>query len=143
MSWSSVSKVILGLLVAIGLIAGGGFIAARLVIAKYSALPPKPIYPNDTPAAKSSKATPARANKTVEPTSTDTPAKPLPPGATEARVTQPIGLILRDSPNGSQVGGIEYNERVVVLETSQDGGWQKVRLLSSEKEGWVKVGNVE
>lgn len=142
MSWSSVSKVLLGLLVAIGLIAGGGFIAARIVIAKYSALPPKPIYPNDAPAAKSARAT-ATKSKTAEPTPTDTPAKPLPPGATEARVTQPIGLILRDSPNGGQIGGIEYNDRVVVLETSPDGGWQKVRLPSSDREGWVKAGNVE
>lgn len=147
MSWSGFSKVLLGLLVAIGLIAGGGFIAARIVIAKYSASPAKPIYPNDAPAAKSSSsnatATAAKANKTAEPSSTEPSAKPLPPGATEARVTQPIGLILRDGPNGSQTGGIEYNDRVIVLETSPDGGWQKVRLPASEKEGWVKAGNIE
>ncbi|MBW4541050.1 MAG: SH3 domain-containing protein [Myxacorys chilensis ATA2-1-KO14] len=143
MSWSGFSKVLLGLLVAIGLIAGGGFIAARIVIAKYNASPAKPIYPNDAPAAKSSNATAAKANKTAEPSSSEPAAKPLPSGATEARVTQPIGLILRDGPNGSQIGGIEYNDRVVVLETSPDGGWQKVRLPASEKEGWVKAGNIE
>ncbi|MBW4420518.1 MAG: SH3 domain-containing protein [Myxacorys californica WJT36-NPBG1] len=145
MSWSGFSKVLLGLLVAIGLIAGGGFIAARIVIAKYNAAPAKPIYPNDAPAAKSSNATTtaAKANKTAESSSTEPSAKPLPPGATEARVTQPIGLILRDGPNGSQIGGIEYNNRVIVLETSPDGGWQKVRLPVSEKEGWVKAGNIE
>jgi hypothetical protein len=156
MSWSSISKFVIGLLLAVSIIAGGGLIVARVFIAKLTAPPSKPIYPNDKPAtvgasrnsegtAKSSKAvtTAAKTDKTADSTPPDAPAKPLPPGATQGRVTQSIGLILRDAPNGEQIGGVEYNDRVVVLETSQDGGWQKVRLQSSQKEGWVKAGNVE
>jgi hypothetical protein len=41
------------------------------------------------------------------------------------------------------LGGIDYNTPVVVLEESQDGVWQKVRVVATEQEGWVKAGNVE
>jgi uncharacterized protein YgiM (DUF1202 family) len=60
-------------------------------------------------------------------------------------VVQPIGLILRNDPNSSsaQVGGIDYNQQVTVLEKSSDGVWIRVRLEGSQKEGWVKAGNVE
>ncbi|NDJ18659.1 SH3 domain-containing protein [Myxacorys almedinensis] len=144
MSWSGLSKLLMGLLLAIAMIAGGGFIAARIMIARLAAPPPKPIYPNDKPIAATPAPTAAKVEQSeVPPTTPAATAKPLPSGATEARVTQPIGLILRDSPDGEQIGGIEYNERVIVLETSQDGSWQKVRLRSSDKEGWVKAGNVQ
>jgi len=60
------------------------------------------------------------------------------------RVTYPEGLILRDAPNAeaAQIGGIGYNQEVIVLEETEDQEWQRVRLPSSE-EGWIRAGNVE
>jgi uncharacterized protein YgiM (DUF1202 family) len=106
------------------------------MIARFSAPPPKPIYPNDKPAAKATQRSPESAKSTA------LALKPLPAGAFEAKVTQSIGLVMRDTPGGSSVGGVEYNDRVTVLETSQDGTWQRIRL-ANDREGWVKAGNIE
>ncbi|KAM3106638.1 MULTISPECIES: SH3 domain-containing protein [unclassified Phormidesmis] len=144
MSWSGLVKVSVGLLLAIALLAGGSLMAAQYFITKLSAPPPKPIYPNDKPLASK----PVAKSKAVEKPEVqdDTPsAKPLPAGAFAGRVSQPIGLILRDAPgrDSSQIGGIDFNDKVFVLETSTDGDWQKVRLQTGDREGWVKAGNVE
>lgn len=143
MSWSGLLKVFTGLFLAIALLAGGGLLAAQFFIAKLSAPPTKPVYPNDKPASPvkatlKPKASPSQLEVEVAP-------KPLPSGAYEGRVTQSIGLILRDAPgrDSGQTGGIDYNEKVIVLETSSDGEWQKVKVQSTDKEGWVKAGNTE
>jgi Bacterial SH3 domain len=148
MSWSSLIKVFAGLFLAIALLAGGGLMAAQYLITKLSAPPPKPIYPNDKPIAKTKppQTKPVAIEKPIDSSnSVEMAAKPLPANAFEARVTQPIGLILRDAAglDAGQIGGIEYNEKVVVLETSTDGDWQKVRLQPSDREGWIKAGNIE
>jgi len=69
----------------------------------------------------------------------------LPNGAYKARVTWSTGLSLRAeaSRDAERVGGIDYNTEVIILTTSNDGQWQKVRVSSSGQEGWVKAGNVE
>lgn len=147
MSWSSLLKFFIGLFLAIAMLASGSLLAAQYFIAKLTAPPSKPMYPNDKPspptktvAAKSKPASVSDSNS-----SGVASPKSLPAGAFEGRVSQSIGLILRDAPgrDGAQIGGIDYNEKVVVLETSADGGWQKVRLQSSDREGWVKAGNVD
>uniref|UniRef100_A0ACD5GQH0 SH3 domain-containing protein n=1 Tax=Desertifilum tharense IPPAS B-1220 TaxID=1781255 RepID=A0ACD5GQH0_9CYAN len=55
------------------------------------------------------------------------------------------GLILREASgtDANRVGGVGYNERVIVLQESGDKAWQKIRLNGSEQEGWVKAGNLE
>ncbi len=60
-------------------------------------------------------------------------------------VTQPIGLILRDSPDrdANRIGGVGYKEKVVVLEDTPDKEWQRVRVEQGDREGWVKGGNTE
>ncbi len=146
MSWSGLLKVFTGLFLAIAILAGGGFLAAQFFIAKLSTPPSKPIYPNDKPAVAADKATSkAKAISPSKPEITDASPKPLPSGAYEGRVTQSIGLILRDAPGreSGQTGGVDYNEKVIVLETSADGEWQKVRVQSSDREGWVRAGNTE
>lgn len=144
MRWSSVLKFFLGVLLAIAILAGGGLVAARVMMARLSVQPPKPVFPNDTPAKPAPK--PA-VKPTAEKPATDKPetaAKPLPAGAYPAKVTQSIGLILRDAPSqdSNSAGGVDFNERVSVIETSADGTWQKIRL-SNNQEGWVRAGNVE
>lgn len=144
MRWSGVLKLVLGVFAAIALIAGGAFIASRIVIARFVSAPPKPMFPNDNKPVPSR--SPAAAK--TQPAATQSPAtptpKPLPSGAYQARVTQSIGLIVRDSPSreGAQVGGVDFNERVTVLSTSPDGEWQKIRI-GSDREGWVRTGNLE
>jgi len=90
------------------------------------------------------------ANETPTPKPSLSPSSSPSPSASptdgyRARVVQPIGLVLRDNPNSgsAQVGGIDYNQKVTVLERSSDGVWIRVRLEGSQKEGWVKAGNTE
>lgn len=99
--------------------------------------------PNDTPTKKPA-TKPAAKPAAEKPDKPETAAKPLPAGAFSARVTQPIGLVVRDAPGGEggSIGGVDFNERVTVIETNADKSWQKIRL-SNGQEGWVRAGNVE
>lgn len=148
MKWSGLAKFTLGFLLAIALLFFAGVTATRFFIARLTAPPPRPVFPNDNPTpvdtpppAPSPEAATAPApppETTVESTST--------PSANEytARVSQPVGLILRSEPTqqSEQLGGVAFNQEVVVLETSPDGEWLRVRL-DSGAEGWIKGGNIE
>ncbi|PHK16786.1 peptide-binding protein, partial [Nostoc linckia z13] len=70
---------------------------------------------------------------------------PLPSGAYRGRVTWAEGLSLRAQPNqdGERIGGVGFNQKIIVLEESEDKAWQKIRLEDSGQEGWVKAGNTE
>jgi len=128
--------------------------------------PPKPKLATPEPAKQSStpKASPSTkavsvaktgtVNETITPKPSSSPSSspspsaspsPSPTDGYRGRVVQPIGLILRNDPNSgsAQVGGIDYNQQVTVLEKSPDGVWVRVRLEGSQTEGWVKAGNVE
>ncbi len=144
MRWSKVLKFFLGVLFAIALLAGGAMVAAQVMIARLSTPPPKPMFPNDTATKPAPKPAVKPASDKPDAAKADTPAKPLPAGAFPARVTQSIGLVVRDAPgsDGASVGGVDFNERVTVLETNADSTWQKIRL-SNGQEGWVRAGNVE
>ena len=149
MSLSGLFKFIVGFLLAIVLLAGASVAAALYFAAKLSALPERPTFPNEV---KTSQTAIAKPKLTVasnpEPASSDTSSpspKPLEPGAYRAIVTQPIGLILRDSPtrDSNRIGGIAYKEKVVVVEETPDKQWQRVRIEQEDREGWVKGGNTE
>lgn len=121
--------------------------AALYFAAKLTTIPERPVFPNDKKVVQIANAKPtstAKASPVSE--SSDTPSpKPLEPGAYRALVTQPIGLILRDSANrdANRIGGVGYNEKVVVLEDSADKEWQRIRVEDGNREGWVKGGNTE
>ncbi len=121
--------------------------AALYFAAKLTTIPERPVFPNDKKVVQIANAKPtstAKASPVSE--SSDTPSpKPLEPGAYRALVTQPIGLILRDSANrdANRIGGVGYNEKVVVLEDSPDKEWQRIRVEDGNREGWVKGGNTE
>lgn len=143
MRWSSVLKFFLGVLLAIAILAAGGLVAARVMMARLAVMPPKPMFPNDNPTKPAAKpARPAADKPVVE--KQESATKPLPEGAYAAKVSQSIGLIVRDAPSqdGNSISGVDFNERVTVIETSADGTWQKIRL-SNNQEGWVRAGNVE
>ncbi len=62
-----------------------------------------------------------------------------------ARVTWSTGLTVRSGPsvNSSRVGGVDYNDKLIILGKSSDGEWQKVYVPETEQQGWVSSGNVK
>jgi hypothetical protein len=149
MRW--LAKTFTGLLFAATLLAVGGYFAVNYLMTQLSKLPPKPTFPNDNPdfVKKNSKPqSPKLAakpdNKEPKELDKEVAKKPLPPGAFEGRVTYSNGLVLRDSSSrgGATIGGIDFNEKVTVLETSADNEWQKIRT-KNDKDGWIRAGNVQ
>lgn len=164
MSWYGLIKLLSGVFLAIAMIVGGSFYGAQYLIAQFTAPPPKPIFPNDKAPTKANSGKVAQA-KTM--TATKTTPKPSPiaspapsasptpsvkpsPKAEEAkeyraRIALSGGLNLRAEPDrdSNRVGGVDYNEAVVVLENSPDGEWQRVRIESTGEEGWIKSGYVD
>ncbi|XGB40966.1 MAG: SH3 domain-containing protein [Nodosilinea sp. LVE1205-7] len=142
----ALSKLILGLAVAIILLSVASIVTVRYFMGRLAVLPPKPLYPNEsveTKAAVPTTATPVAAPPPVQPPATAAAA----PSTTEnypAVVIQPIGLVLRQGPGTDrpQVGGLDYKEAVVVIEEPPNQGWVKVRSVASGKEGWIKSGNL-
>jgi hypothetical protein len=142
----SVFKFLVGFLLAIVLMAGASVAAALYFAAKLTTLPERPVFPNDKTAVQIAGAKPSQQKASPVSDSSDSPSpKPLEPGAYRALVTQPIGLILRDtgSRDSNRIGGVAYKEKVVVLEDSPDKEWQRIRVEDGNREGWVKGGNTE
>lgn len=153
MSWFGFIKFVTGILVAIALLFVAGGAAARYVMTRLSELPPKPIFPEERLSAGGSASPPepveARTVPVQEPSSAPTPApeeeETLPEGAFRARIVQPVGMVLRQGPSveTTRIGGIDYDEIVIVLSENSDQGWQNVQLPGSGVEGWIKSGNIE
>ncbi len=144
------SKLILGVAIALILLSMAGVTTARYFMGRLSVLPPKPLYgdevptPPAPPAAVPTAPAEAVAAPPAEPAVEPPPVQPeLEPGAYQAVVIQPIGLVMREGPGVefAQVGGVDVNEAVVVLEEPADKTWVKVRVVSNGQEGWVKAGN--
>lgn len=134
-------SLISGIAIAIAFLAAGGVIAVRYIITQIATAPPRPFFANDP---KPGAAPPAPAAIAPIPTAiVAPPPSPLPPGAYSARITQPIGLVLRSAPSrsGARLGSVDYNDRVIVLSDSPDKRWQRVRLGETGLEGWVRSGN--
>lgn len=142
-------KFLIGLTLALVILAGGSVAAALYFVTRLTELPPRPVFENEQPIAKST----SSAGSSSKSGSTTTAAKQnaqdnsnsLPPGSYRARVIWPDGLILRDRPSydANSIGGIGFNKNVIVLEVTSDKEWEKVRLEDSQQEGWVKGGNTE
>lgn len=98
--------------------------------------------PAAQPSPSPSASTDATQNSEQDKTNKDSA---LPQGAYKGTVTWSSGLSLRAEPNTSagRVGGVDYNSELIILETSQDGQWQKVRVANGTQEGWVKAGNIK
>ncbi|MBG1243836.1 SH3 domain-containing protein [Nostoc sp. NZL] len=153
---SGLTKFILGFFLAIAVLIGGGAAIALYFMNRTGIPPAKPVYSNDSPSVKAQapKATTPGTQAQSSPSSTSTPtespkatpsAKPLPSGAYRGRVSWAEGLSLRSQPNqeAERIGGVAFNQKIIVLEESEDKSWQKIRLEDSEQEGWVKAGNTE
>lgn len=140
------TKLTLGVFLALVLLSLTGVATARYFMAKLSVLPPRPVFENDV--ALQVEAADAQAN--AQPVPVTTPEAPpaaeeLPPGSYVAVVMQPIGLVMRSGPGAEhqQLGGVDYQEQVLVLETHESGAWIKVRVREGGQEGWVKAGNTQ
>ncbi len=133
-----VVKLILGVSLAMVLLSLAGVATARYFMAKLSVLPPKPVFNNDAIAQSAPQASTAPVPAAATPAA-------LPPGSYEAVVVQPRGLVLRAGPgeDQEQLGGVDNNEAVIVLASSDDGSWLHIRIKSNGQEGWVKAGNTE
>lgn len=154
MSWGGLVKFTTGFVLAIAILFFTGVNTARYLITRLTTPPPRPTFPNDLPAATpppASPVAPAAATPAAEapvPTSVEPSPEPSPslePGAYQARVTQPIGLIVRMEPNrdAERVGGLDYEQAVTIVGESPDGEWLRVRLSNDGTEGWIKAGNTE
>ncbi len=163
---SGLIKYILGIFLAIAVLIGSGVAVALYFMNRTGISPAKPIYSNDSPSVKAQapkatevggKATPtpktptqSSPNSTSSSTPTESPKPtpsptPLPSGAYRGRVSWAEGLSLRAQPNqdAERIGGVGFNQKIIVLEESEDKAWQKIRLEDSGQEGWVKAGNTE
>jgi hypothetical protein len=147
MNGSGLLKAFSGCLVAIALIIGGGFLAAQYLITQFTAPPPKPMFANDKPSPQPQPT--AIATKPQPPQPKPTPnATPAPkPSAAgyPARITLSEGLNVRSNPDkdADRVGGVDYDEEIMVLEETPDKEWQRVRVKTSNVEGWIKSGHTE
>ncbi|MEB3358746.1 MAG: SH3 domain-containing protein [Synechococcales bacterium] len=142
-----------GVILAIAILFLAGTVSARYFMTRLTELPPRPVFSEEQQATASPpEATePVESPDATEPTSEPPVAEATPPpsdleaGAYEARVTQPIGLVLREGPSQetTRIGGVDYDDQLIVLGESTDGDWLNVRLPGSGVEGWVKSGNTE
>jgi hypothetical protein len=135
------SKFLLGFTLAVAILFGAGVVFTNFVIGRLSSLPARPTFPNDIQPKSSAQDAPKAA--------ADGAAKAPEPAAAPAegyaaKVTQPIGLLVREEPSADsgQIDGIAFEDEVTVLETSSDGEWQKIKT-GNGTEGWVKGGNTE
>lgn len=160
---SSIFQFLLGFALGVTLIAGVGAGIAYFYFTKMSShAPTKPVYEEEKePLPSSEQEAVAKKDPAITPESTPKPeviAEPepkpepvpepeleLPPNAYFARVTWPQGLSLRAEPslNAERIGGIGFNARIIILEYSSDKQWQRIIIPESQREGWVKAGNVK
>lgn len=147
MSLYNLFKFLVGFVLAFVILAGASVAAALYFAARLTELPERPTFANDAPPTAQAASNAPKPTPTASPTPSPTPAAPkLPEGAYRAVVVQPIGLILRDNPSfdANRIGGVGYQEAVIVLEESQDKNWQRVQAEEdSNRVGWVKGGNTE
>jgi hypothetical protein len=159
MKISHAIQIFLGIVIGLMLIFAGAAASGYYFLSRLAENPSRPVFPEEMPKpepepeaspsespAAAEAPSEAAAAPSPEPTPEPSPeADTLKPGEYKARVTWSEGLSLRDSPSadGARIGGIAFNKEMIVIEESQDGNWQKVRLPGSEQSGWVKAGNAE
>jgi Bacterial SH3 domain len=155
MNISGIIQFILGFILGCVLLIGGTGSIAYFMLTRMAAHPPKPVFSEEK--AKPEKPTETKPvvskiekkeennSKEEKPAEKPKEEEKLEPGAYKARVTWSTGLSLRAEPNGDaeRIGGVAYNQNIIILEESPDQQWQKIRFPNSEQTGWIKAGNIE
>jgi Bacterial SH3 domain len=146
---AKILQFLLGSVLGLSLMAAVGAGALFIVVQQLTARPPRPTFENDDPnfAARqrqTPKPSPSGSGSPGEsPSPSDSPSPSASPeGSYRATVSFPDGLSVRDAPDGTQIGGVGYQETLIVLEESSDKRWLKVRSEATQIEGWIKAGNV-
>jgi Bacterial SH3 domain len=141
----------IGLAGLIGVVGGAGY---YLYITQMTRTP-KPVFAEERDGGKSlaaSKSKPkvTKAAKLVQsPAASDSqnPNAPeqLPPEAYDAKVLWKDGLSLKKEPNSGaeKLGGVAFNAKVAIIETSDDKQWVLVQSQTDNLKGWVKAGNID
>jgi Bacterial SH3 domain len=142
----------IGLAGLIGVIGGAGY---YFFMTQMATRPPKPVFAEERDGGKSlaaSKPKPktAKAAKLVQSPAAADPQNPnaaeqLPPDAYDAKVLWKDGLSLKKEPNSGaeKLGGVAYNAKVAIIETSDDGQWVLIQSQTDNLKGWVKAGNID
>jgi hypothetical protein len=150
MSFSRVLQFILGIICGVALLGVSGAVAGYYFFSRMAVNPERPTYSEEGAATAAS----PPADSIVPETAAETPSSPeaepepveeLEEGAYRAQVTWPDGLTLRAEPSldAEQIGSFLYEETMIILDTTDDGLWERVRVPGSDRQGWVKAGNSE
>jgi hypothetical protein len=159
--FSGLLQFILGFFLGITILVGLTSALGYLMFSRLAATPNKPVFSEENkskpkitiPDKKSLDKSATKPEKSPSPKETPKPSpkvspspkakENLPQGAYKAKVTWSGGLSLRSNPSkdSERLSGVDYDDELIVLETSADGVWAKVRSVEGEQEGWVKVGN--
>ncbi|PZV27844.1 MAG: peptide-binding protein [Snowella sp.] len=164
--FSGLLQFILGFFLGITILVGLTSALGYLMFSRLAATPNKPVFSEEnkskvkatTPDKKASEKSAAKPEVSPSPkAATESPSpevspspspspeakEDLPKGAYKAKVTWSGGLSLRSNPSkdSERVSGVDYDQELIILETSADGVWAKVRSVDGGQEGWVKVGN--
>jgi Bacterial SH3 domain len=150
-------QLITGILIGlIGLGAAIGGAGYYFFITQMSARPPKPVFAEERDGGKpvaTAKAKPKAGVVATAPSPSPEgidlvepdKIKPLAPEAYDAKVLWKDGLSLKQDPdpNSEKVGGVEFNAKVAIVETSDDKQWVKIQSEKENLQGWVRAGNID
>ena len=144
-------------LIGLGSIAGG--VGYYFFITQMSTRPPKPVFAEERDGGKSIAKAKAKSQQpkdgtvpmpavpspvTIDPNNPDA-AQPLAPEAYDAKVIWKDGLSLKKDPDPSseKVGGVAFDAKVAIVETSDDKQWVKIQSATDNLQGWVRSGNID
>jgi hypothetical protein len=142
----------IGLAGLIGVVGGAGY---YFFMTQMGTRPPKPVFAEERDGGKSlaaSKPKPktSKAAKLVQSPAAADPQNPnaaeqLPPEAYDAKVLWKDGLSLKKEPNSGaeKLGGVAFNAKVAIIETSDDKQWVLIQSQTDNLKGWVKAGNID
>jgi Bacterial SH3 domain len=150
-------QLITGILIGlIGLGAAIGGAGYYFFITQMSTRPPKPVFAEERDGGKpvaTAKAKPKAGVVATAPSPSPEgidlvepdKIKPLAPEAYDAKVLWKDGLSLKQDPdpNSEKVGGVEFNAKVAIVETSDDKQWVKIQSEKDNLQGWVRAGNID
>jgi hypothetical protein len=142
----------IGLAGLLGIVGGVGY---YFFMTQMGTRPPKPVFAEERDGGRSlaaSKPKPkvTKAAKLVQSPVAPDPQNPnapeqLPPEAYDAKVLWKDGLSLKKEPNSGaeKLGGVAFNAKVAIIQTSDDKQWVLVQSQTDNLKGWVKAGNID
>jgi hypothetical protein len=147
-------QLLIGIALGLALMVGGSVAAGYYLFTKLSVAPERPSFaeekpqkpvvkPAPSPAVSPSPAIAAKVDASPSPSPTPSPEAEA--GLYKGVINWSEGLILRDAPGNAanRLGGVGFNQQVVVLEESPDQNWQRIRIVATGKTGWIKAGNLD